>query len=470
MSASMTHTSCMMQCCILLLSILIASCGGGGKSTLTGGVGSGGTGVAEGVVSGFGSVIIAELEYDDTDASVVLENASGQTEVTEVKLGQRVRIKHRKQGIADTIQVLPQLIGTASTGQNAQGEFTLLGQTVQNVTESDTQNTATVLNGLNSVSAGDELEVHGNWVLDRTRNYSVLIATRIEKLSSSVDPVLLSGVVRQRNGNVITLDNASGQNLQYTDIPAGLAAKSLMTAWLPRNELATSPWSAIRVVDASPSVSESQRLVLNAQVSEYDLTQGEIRVQGLRVRLPNDNLSTTPLAVGSTVQIDIVREGGEYKTVALTQRQSSNDLGGLVTIKGSLLWPANPARLSLRGNVVTIPNGLLAGNCGTLQSSDRVYLEITAQRAGPSNALRATSMSCSLQIPSASILSISGSLAQFNAANKTLQVETSKGTLVLTWTSSTLLPSNLSSLLNQHVEIEYQNVSGENRLRKLKPG
>lgn len=454
-----THT--LLLGVVIALSMLVAACSGGSSVA---GVGSGGSGVAEGSVSGFGSVIVAGVEYDDTNASVVAENAQGQTDVTEAKLGQRVRIKHSKTGVADTIQVLPQLRGTASSAQDAQGVFQLLGQTVQVVSASDTQNTVTVLDGLTSVASGDELEVHGNWVFDSTRNYSILVATRIEKLSAAADPVMVSGVVRALSSNVLTLDDANGQTLQYANLPSSLAAQSLVTAWLPRSALNSTPWAVTRLVDASPDFSANEQLTLNTQITERDSTNGEIRVQGMRVKF-----SGTLPSIGSTVQISIKRDGNTFTAVSLEQRQSNNDLGGAVELKGTVPWPADPSQVNLRGNLVNIPSTALASNCSGLHTNDKVYLEIKAQRAGPGLPLRATSVSCSSQIPNSSVIEVTGMLTQFSTTDKTMQISTSNGTLNLVWNSTSLLPTNLSSLLNRNVEVEYQTINGENRLRKVKP-
>jgi hypothetical protein len=39
----------------------------------------------------------------------------------------------------------------------------------------------------------------------------------------------------------------------------------------------------------------------------------------------------------------------------------------------------------------------------------------------------------------------------------------------LTWSANTRIPSQAQGLLNQLVDIEYQVVNGQNRLRKLQP-
>ncbi|MEI7783800.1 MAG: hypothetical protein WCK08_05405 [Betaproteobacteria bacterium] len=456
------------QLAALVLSVLVSACGGGGGSNLAGGVGSGGSGLAEGVVSGFGSLIVAGVEYDDSQASVLTENAQGQSDLSEAKLGQRVRIIQSKAGVADTIQLLPQLRGTASSTQDRQGVFVILGQTVQLILSSDAQNTATIFEGLTSVSAGDELEVHGHWVFDSTRNHSVLIATRVEKLALAADPVLLSGVLRSRSNQVLTLDSALGQTLQSAALPASLTAASLVSAWLPRSALGASPWLATRVIDASPSLADNQRLLLNTQISQRDLAQGEIRVQGMRVQLPAGLGSSAP-AIGSMVQIEIVRSGSDLKALVLSQKQSSADMGGTVELKGSVLWPSDISQLSLRGNRVSVAGAVFAASCTGLRAGDKVYLEIKAARPGPGQPLAATSIGCNAQIPGDSVLELSGTLTNLNLGSRTVQVRTNGGILSLVWNDASLLPSNPSALLNRGVEIEYQVINGENRLRKLKP-
>lgn len=446
-----------------VLSILVAACGGG--SNLAGGVGSGGSGLAEGVVSGFGSLIVAGVEYDDSQASVLTENSQGQSELSEAKLGQRVRIVQSKAGVADTIQVLPQLRGTASSTQDGQGVFQILGQTVQLIATSDAQNNATVLDGLSSVSAGDELEVHGHWVFDSLRNHSVLIATRVEKLALPADPVLFAGVVRSRNGNVLTMDSALAQSLQAAAMPASLGAASLISAWVPRSGLSASPWMANRLIDASPGLADNQRLLLNTQVSQRDLAQGEIRVQGLRVQLPTG----LPPSIGSTVQLEILRSGNEFKAISLSQKQGSADLGETIVLKGSLLWPSDSSQLSLRGNRVNLAGAALPASCASLRPGDKVYLQIRAPRPRPGQSLQVASISCNAQIPGDSVLELTGILTDFNISNRSAQLRTSSGFVNLVWSNTSLLPTNASTLLNRNVEVEYQVINGENRLRKLKP-
>jgi hypothetical protein len=459
----------LMQSCLALIWVLLVACGGGGTSLS--GVGSGGSGVAEGSVSGFGSVIVDGVTYEDTNASVLLDNAQGSTDQTQAKLGQRVRITHSQAGVADQIIVLPQLRGAASSAADSNGWFQLLGQWVHIISTSDTQNTATVLDGLTTVTRGDALEVHGTWIFDSGKNVSVLVATRIEKLSTTPDPVLISGVVRARSGNTLTLDNASGTTLQYSNMPSSIGAQSLITAWVPLSATGASPWVATRLIDASPQVTGNQHLLLGTQISGRDITNGIVMVQGMSVKLPS-NWASTPPALGAAVQMDIVRDGDSWKAVSVTERQSKNDLGGAVSLKGNVSWSATSSTLTLRDVTVSTSPLTLSDSCANVQAGDDVYLEITAQRGQAGQSLLATQVTCSLQTPSNAVIERSGKLTRVTpdagGLTGTLVVTTKQGPQTFKWTALTLLPLALNQWLNKNVDVEYQVINSENRLRRIK--
>jgi hypothetical protein len=64
---------------------------------------------------------------------------------------------------------------------------------------------------------------------------------------------------------------------------------------------------------------------------------------------------------------------------------------------------------------------------------------------------------------------MSGTLIDVNLSNRSAQLRTGSGIVNLVWSNASLLPPNLGALLNRKVEVEYQVIGGENRLRKLKP-
>ena len=109
------HCSVLRATAVLLLSSFLLACGGGISLS---GVGSGGSGIAEGSVSGFGSVIVNGVEYDDSNAVSTIESADRSTTVSAAKLGQRVRVSQSKDGVADTIEILPQLRGPVTSASS----------------------------------------------------------------------------------------------------------------------------------------------------------------------------------------------------------------------------------------------------------------------------------------------------------------------------------------------------------------
>lgn len=451
---------------VLTLCGLLLACGAGGI-VLGGGVGSGGTGVAEGAVSGFGSVIVDGVTYADADASVVIETAGGTLVPAEVKLGQRVRIRHQQAGVADQIQVMPQLRGTASTSQSGDW-FVMLGQWVRVVSSSDVQNPATWMEGLTSVVADDPLEVHGTWAFDAGKNAMVLVASRIEKLTSSPDPLWVSGVVQARASgvNTVILGGKTALTLSAPSVDAAIGEGSVITAWVPASAWVDTTMAATRLVDAVAGITANDRWVLSAPVQARDLILGQMTVQGLPVRLSPELQAPVP---GTSVQVEMVKDGSGWKAVSLQERQSSSDLGGAIELKGALTLPADTSvPLVLRGTPVSLAGLTLDASCDALRGQDNVFVSLLAARGAPGQPLQANRVTCSGTVPDNGVIEVEGQLTSVSPAEKALVVSLAGRRISLVWSDKTWMPPSPQSLVNQRVDIEYQVVNGQNRLRKLK--
>ena len=443
----------------LVLALLVASCGGG--VGVAGGVGSGGSGLAEGTVSGFGSVLVDGVAYGDAQALVQREGESG---VAEVKLGQRVRITH-SQGQASTILILPQLVGTASTDADAQGEFTLLGQRVRIVSATNANLASTVFDGLSQVRAGDALEVHGLW--SREGGQWLLLASRIDKLLSPPTTLLLTAPVRSRSADRLWLDDAQGNELHAAELPASVQVGSLVRARLSPDALSPStlPQQAQSVADANLQAAGDQGLSLNAMVASSDSPSGRIRVQGLDVRLPEGWVGAAP-AAGSLVQLQLKRQGAEWVASSLTE-QSQQDQPS-VQLKGTLDWTPNASTLQLRGTTVRLPSSALAEGCQGLPAQSEVYVTVQARSSAPGQLPVATRVECSIALPESSVQEATGVLQALQAGS--VQVLVRGTVLTLQRTDRSLLaPIDWTAWLGRSVEIEYQRTGGVLVLRKLKP-
>jgi len=437
--------------------LLLAGCGGSG-SPLAGGVGSGGSGLAEGTVSGFGSVIVDGVAYGDAQALVEREGESG---VAEVKRGQRVRITHER-GQASGILVLPQLIGAAATGANAQGEFLMLGQRVRIVADGSGGLAPTVLDGLSEVRAGDALEVHGVW--SREAGQALLLASRIDKLAALPPTLLVSAPVRSRDGDRLQLDDARGTEVRASGMPAGVQAASLVRLRLDSSAQSSASWTAQSVADASPTVAAGQTLSLSAMVSASDLGAGRVRVQGLDVRLPDDRLGRPPLP-GTPVQLQLQRQGEQWVATGLTEQ--SGDSLPAVQLKGALDWNPGATELQVRGTRVSLPAGALGEGCRGLGADTEVFVTVQARPGAPGQLPVATRVECATVVPEGGVQEAAGVLRAAQA--RSIEVSVRGKPISLERTERSLVPPDLAALLEQPVDIEYQRIGGSLVLRKLKP-
>ncbi|HMZ01650.1 MAG TPA: DUF5666 domain-containing protein, partial [Burkholderiaceae bacterium] len=217
------------------LALTLVACGGSG-------VGSNGTGETKqgsgvGTVTGFGSVIIDGVAYEDSDAEVLVEGSDGSTSLTETKLGQRVEVTYEPTGtgrdLAKVIRVDASLIGPVGAVDASAGSLTVLGQTVQvnadaalgPVTVFDKPSfDATVGMQLGDVKVDDWVEVHA--IRKTVGGLVQLQATRVEVLAPTPKPTQLrvTGTLAGLNANGFRLGGLSVRLGSATVLqPAGSA-------------------------------------------------------------------------------------------------------------------------------------------------------------------------------------------------------------------------------------------------------
>ncbi len=198
---------------------VMAGCGGG--------VGTGGTGsFAAGPITGFGSVIVNAVHFDDSAARV--EDADGGSRTRDdLRLGMTVEIDSSSittsatvaSARANRIRFESELLGPLASVDGAGGSFTLLGQRV--VVDATTVFDESLAGGLRGLAAGRMVEV-----------YAVFDAAGARYRATRVAPVATATVFRLR-GPAGEVDGAA-QTLRIgtttyryagaTGVPAGLAA------------------------------------------------------------------------------------------------------------------------------------------------------------------------------------------------------------------------------------------------------
>lgn len=204
-------------CCAALL---VAACGGGVE---TGGTGPTGSAFVEGPITGFGSIIVGGVRFDDSNS--VIEDAEGRGRDS-LRLGTRVEIESGaivtdgsgvRSATATRVRLAADLIGPV-TNVGLQGALIgVLGQTVR-VT------LATVVDGVAggaaSLAVGDTVEVSGfiepGALVDR------YVATRIERRTAAPAAYRVRGVVRDLAGATLRVGSQTF-DLSAVGVPAGLA-------------------------------------------------------------------------------------------------------------------------------------------------------------------------------------------------------------------------------------------------------
>ena len=178
---------------VFLAAALMGGCGGGVDS---GGTGAPTSSFASGPITGFGSVIVAGVRFDERNAAV--RDADGNARSRDdLKLGMTVEArgsaivtdaKGNQASTAMTIVLRSELVGAVTASDLAARTLTVLGQTVE-ITNATVFDNALV-NGQASLALGDGVEVYAN--VDAVNGR--YIATRVERRSGA-GAFVLRGVV-----------------------------------------------------------------------------------------------------------------------------------------------------------------------------------------------------------------------------------------------------------------------------------
>ena len=226
---------------VLGSAMLMAGCGGGGGDGATTTVGATGSS-ATGAITGFGSIIVGGVRFDDSAARVQDDDGASMNS-GDLKLGMVVSIKCGKKtddgnGVrakADNIEVYSELQGPVDSKAADLKSIVVLGQTV-NISA-----TTFFEDGLSlaTLAVGDVVEVYG--FVDPVNN--TLTATRIER-KANAKVYKLQGAISALNTTAKTF-NIGTITISYltAEVPASLILKDGLVV---RVRLAITPPTGIR--------------------------------------------------------------------------------------------------------------------------------------------------------------------------------------------------------------------------------
>ncbi|MES2886499.1 MAG: DUF5666 domain-containing protein [Pseudomonadota bacterium] len=381
------------------LAALATACGGGGGSVA--GVGSGGTGAyTAGAISGFGSIFVNGVEFDDRSAQ--LQDDEGQPVArggNALRLGMTVAIDSptvstttaTPQAVASTIQIGTELVGPVSAVDVTARRVTVLGQTVQVTATTVLDERLVGAGGLASL-AGKVVVVYG---LPGAGSGGP-VATRIEPAAEGLSVYKLRGLISEINRPAATvrIDGATLVAQGGVALPAAWNPGSLVRVRLRTTPDALGRWVIASVdSDEAPGSSRNGRdarldgLVTgvtdarNFQLNGVPVNLGELSADGrvqlgarieVRGRFVAGVLQATDIDVKDEAQ-DSEREFDVRGVVSALDRASQTlTVQGQVMAYGTARFDdGGPADLAVGGQVEV--KARLAAN-GTRLVATRVKL------------------------------------------------------------------------------------------------
>jgi len=302
--------------------LLLAGCGGGGSA----GPSSGGTGVAPtsfatGHISGFGSIIVNGVRFDDS-AALVLDDDGNRSSREALKLGMGVEIRGGSisddgkgpRAPASEIRHGAEILGPVSAIDSVAKSLVVLGQTVRvlDTTVIDER----LVGGFAGIVIGAVLEVHGT--LDAATG--VYTATRVGP-SAAAEGFRIRGIVANLDSVARTF-NIGSALISYAGIapvPANLANGAQVRVRLQTVQVAGA-WVATRLDGNGLRPDDASEVELEGTISAFT-SKTSFSVNGIPVDATNAVFGDGALALGVKVEV----KGSAVNGVVIATRVSVED-------------------------------------------------------------------------------------------------------------------------------------------------
>jgi len=336
------------------LLLALAACGGGVE---TGGTGAGS--YVQGPISGFGSIIVSGVRFDDGCAACIVDADDGRVARENLRLGMLVEVESGpisndgsggRVATATKVRLASELLGPVGLIDLVNARIGVLGQLVR-------LTPATVVDGIAggavALATGDVVEVYGFFDPNSGGGY---VATRIERRPSAPANFRIRGAARN-------LDTAARSlriglqlfDLTATGIPAGLADGQFVRLSLQTAQVA-GRWPVTRIAIESRSVGDRDEAELEGLVSEFT-SPALFSVNGVRVDAGNAP-QVAGLALGSRVKVRGRSQAGVLLASSVTLRSDDDAFNDGVDVRDLIAAvDVSSQTFSLRG--ITVFYGLV---------------------------------------------------------------------------------------------------------------
>ena len=284
------------------LALVLAGCGGGVDS---GGTGSVPLTFAVGPITGFGSVIVNGVRFDDSAAAVTDDDGAPRSRDT-LRLGMTTEIRGSAistdstgaaVSTASSIAFGSDLLGAVDSVNLAAKRLVVLGQAVD-VNAATVFDDTSLAGGLAVVAVGDGVEVYALFDV-ATGRYT---ATRIER-KPAVAAYRLRGVVSQLDA-MAKVFNIGGERISYAGVggvPVGLANGNLLRLRLEPAKVG-GLWRLAGLRDGAPKPRDLDAVRLEGRVSAFTSATW-FSVNGVAVDASAIG-SVTGLVLGARVEVE----------------------------------------------------------------------------------------------------------------------------------------------------------------------
>jgi hypothetical protein len=284
----------------------VSACGGGGGDADTSSAGETATSFAAGPISGFGSVIVNGVRYDDSGATVLDDDDGGRSRDA-LRLGMMVEIdaaqlnRAAAQGKALRIRFGSEVVGPVNSVDAGTGTLVVLGQTVR--TTATTVFDDSLPGGLAALTAGAVVEVHA--LFDAASGS--YIATRIENEDDS-SFYKLRGVIANLDTAAKTF-TIGGEVINYEGLTAAEVPNGLANGQRVRVRLQTTPvagqWVAVALRPGVRKLEDREDAHLRGAITALTSTAA-FEVNGLPVDARGASFpdGTAGVVLGAQVEVE----------------------------------------------------------------------------------------------------------------------------------------------------------------------
>jgi hypothetical protein len=371
--------------------VLVACGGGDGDTTPEAVTTAAATTYSQGAITGFGSIFVGGVRFDDSTASVTDEDGNSRSR-SELKLGMMVELdagavdRSAASALALRIRLGTEIVGPVGTVNTAASTVQVLGQTV--LVTSSTIFDETLSGGLSALVSGAVVEVYG--ILDPAN--SRVVATRIEPKTGAT-AYKLRGALAGLDTTAKTF-TINGQTISYASLPAGNVPAGLLNGQIVRVLLQTTQVSGAWVATALrgglrlPEVTRRDAHV-EGVISAFTSTSS-FQINGLQVDASSATFpdGTAGIVLGAKVEVEGVVTNGvlvaskveiENRRPELKVLELRGQMGNLNTtdktfaLRGVTVWYGGTVEYR-NGTEASLANAKAVEVKGVL-STDRTRLE-----------------------------------------------------------------------------------------------